>query len=161
MLIVIIHPGGSTTATTCIEVQIPKKPVSHICGRLIDPIGDPIAHAKIQILKDDVVVAEVESDEKGNFSFGDLKEGNYIFCPQAPGFYHFSFPISVRKPNRKCGRSLEVLLRPMGPCGCSATLKRSWATVSFTGSRPALWQSQSWLCSLFYRIGSPPRLPLL
>jgi hypothetical protein len=95
MLIVMVLPGGSTTATTCIEVQIPKKPVSHICGRLIDPIGDPIAHAKIQILKDDVVVAEVESDEKGNFSFGDLKEGNLrettSFVPGLAGSTTFRF----------------------------------------------------------------------
>jgi len=114
----------TSSANTCVEVPVPKNPVSHVCGLLKDQAGDPIGHAKVQIWKDHSLFIEAETSHEGNFSFDNLKEGTYGVLFVANGFYQFGFPIVVHKFNQKCQRSLEVVLCINGPCGCSATLKR-------------------------------------
>ncbi len=116
--------AGSSSGNECIEVPVPKKPVSHLCGILKDQAGDPIGHARVQIWKDHSLFIEVETGDEGKFSFDNLKEGTYEVLFVANGFYQFRFPIVVHKFSQKCQRSLEVVLCINGPCGCSATLKR-------------------------------------
>ncbi|MGB7729481.1 MAG: carboxypeptidase regulatory-like domain-containing protein [Candidatus Acidiferrum sp.] len=124
VLLATVFFAVGSSATTCVEVPVPKKPVSHICGRLLDGVGGPIAQAKVRIWKEDVLVAEVQTDDNGKFSFDTLKDGNYDIGFLAEPFHRFSFPITIRKSRQKCNRSLEVVLAIGTSCGCSAALKR-------------------------------------
>jgi hypothetical protein len=85
-----------------------------------------VVNAKVQILKDDSVVAEAQSDSNGTFSFETLKEGSFQMRVTAEGFSTFEVPICVHNPKAKCKASLKVTLSPgVGhPCGSSVVLKK-------------------------------------
>jgi hypothetical protein len=85
-----------------------------------------VANAKVQILKDDSVVAEAQSDSNGRFSFEALKEGSFEMRVTAERFSTFEVPIRVHNPKAKCKASLKVILSPgVGhPCGSSVVLKK-------------------------------------
>ena len=85
-----------------------------------------VANAKVQILKDDSVVAEAQSDSNGRFSFEALKEGSFEMRVTAERFSTFEVPIRVHNPKAKCKASLKVTLSPGGghPCGSSVVLKK-------------------------------------
>lgn len=119
---------GIVSATTCLEVPYPKTPISHVCGIVRDRLGQPVAQAKVQILRNDSlsteVLTEVQTDKDGRFSFEHLKSGTYRILFIADGFSHFGFPIQVQHSDTKCKQTLEVLMCLGSSCDCSATLKK-------------------------------------
>jgi hypothetical protein len=125
-LVVLALTAGSVFGTTCVDIAHPKKPLSHVCGIIVDPAKGMVANAKVQILKDDSVVAEAQSDNNGKFSFETLKEGSFQMRVTAEGFSTFEVPIRVQNPKAKCKASLKVTLSPgVGhPCGSSEVLKK-------------------------------------
>jgi hypothetical protein len=125
-LVVLVLTAGSVFGTTCVDIPHPKKPLSHVCGRIVNPAQGMVANAKVQILKNDSVVAEAQSDSNGRFSFETLKEGSYQMRVTAEGFSTFEVPIRVHNPKAKCKASLKVTLSPgVGhPCGSSVVLKK-------------------------------------
>lgn len=123
---------GISSATTCVEVKYSFKPLSRACGMVMDQAGDPIEHAKVRISKGDTLVAQVQTDSVGWFSFDTLADGDYDIRFFAEGFTRCSFPIVVHKTHWKPHRSLEAVLPiATGPCGCSAALNRSWTDRLF------------------------------
>ncbi len=55
-------------------------------GRIADPLGAPIAAAKITLLRDRVHVSEATTDAQGEFTFAALAEGRYTVEANASGF---------------------------------------------------------------------------
>jgi hypothetical protein len=126
-LLVLLAMAGGASANECVEIPHPKKPLSHVCGVIVDPMGGTIAGAKVQILaeKNDSVLAEVQSGSNGRFSFETLKEGRYQIRVVAEGFSVFQVPIRVHNPKAKCKGSLKVTVVVGGPCGSSAELEKN------------------------------------
>jgi hypothetical protein len=126
-LLALLAMAVGVSANTCVEIPSPKKPLSHVCGVIVDRTGATVAGAKVQILteKDDSVLAEVQSDSNGRFSFETLKEGRYQIRVVAQGFSGFQVPIRVHNPKEKCKGALKVTVVVGGPCGSSAELERN------------------------------------
>lgn len=126
-LLVLLAMAGGASADECVEIPYPKKPLSHVCGVIVDPSDETVANAKVQIraVKDDSALAEVQSDSNGRFSFGMLKEGSYQIRVVAKGFSTFQVPIRVHNPKERCKASLKVTLALGGPCGSSAELEKN------------------------------------
>jgi hypothetical protein len=53
---------------------------------------------------------EVQSGENGNFSFENLKEGNYEIQVQASGYASFEFSVVLANADKKCKRALQIPL---------------------------------------------------
>jgi hypothetical protein len=67
---------------------------------VLDPSGNPIAHAQILLLdkKTGKRIAENQTDNAGKFSFSHLAVGDYTAIVQAPGLVSHSAFVSI-KPN--------------------------------------------------------------
>jgi hypothetical protein len=103
---------------TCEKVR-PLKPVRCVCGKLIDPVGGPISGATVKIVKHGRDIATVKTATDGNFTFGELKSGNYELDADSDGFRPFRSPIVVSNPVKQCQRGLLItLVLPYGEnCG--------------------------------------------
>lgn len=101
--------GGISHATTCIAPP-PPKPIHHICGVVIDPLGEPIPNAKVTILENGRELVALQTGKDGKFSFAQLQAGHYDIRVDADGFKSAGSSIVIAKPSTKCKRALQVLL---------------------------------------------------
>lgn len=66
-----------------------------IRGRVADPQGNACPNASIQIMKGDVVVAEVRSAADGRFSLVPPPAGGFTIKVEVPGFRPVTQPLTV------------------------------------------------------------------
>jgi len=57
-----------------------------IRGKIVDPVGGEIPGAAVDLARDGIRVATTISDEKGEFAFADLAEGEYVVTASLSGF---------------------------------------------------------------------------
>jgi hypothetical protein len=119
--ILLFQPAGASYATTC--VAIPVKPIHHVCGIVIDPLGEPISNAKVTILKGETELVTVQTGVDGKFSIEPLEARNYGLRVRSTGFQTAQSPIVVVKPQAKCKRVLEVVLAVGMGCSGMALVK--------------------------------------
>jgi protocatechuate 3,4-dioxygenase beta subunit len=116
--------GRSRAETICYKVR----PVTVRCvrGTVLDQTGGPFSHATVGILKDGTVLASVQTDEDGRFSFEDIKAGSYDMRAEYPGFIVDEYPIVVKKPASNCKRSLVMVIYvpDEGACPNAHVIKR-------------------------------------
>lgn len=55
-------------------------------GRVLDQLGQPVAAARITLVRDGQRVSDTTSNPRGEFSFDGLAEGRYLIEAIAPGF---------------------------------------------------------------------------
>src|SRR5688572_27129528 len=75
----------------CIAVVLACARVVHaadatITGTVIDPLGSVVADVRVELIRDGAAVAQVVSNERGEFSFDRLPEGRYHVVVTASGF---------------------------------------------------------------------------
>jgi carboxypeptidase family protein len=116
-LLLLLPASSPSTTEICKEVHL--KPLHCVCGIVINALGEPVARARVTILRDGTGRAAIKTGEDGKFSFDDLKAGNYEVQVQAEGFRTFQFPIVLVKPDSKCKRALEVELTTGYPENCT------------------------------------------
>jgi hypothetical protein len=107
-------PASVSSANTCFEV--PLKPIRHICGMVINEVGERIPNAKLTLLKGGMEVTTIQTDSNGKFEFGRVEAGNYELRAQFDGYHSVQSPIVIVRPTNKCNRGLEVTL-PLSTCG--------------------------------------------
>jgi iron complex outermembrane receptor protein len=76
---------------------------SNISGHITDSINAPISFVQVSLLQslDSSLYLGVISDENGNYSFGNLKRGNYFIKVMALGYSDkFSAPVEIDDENK-------------------------------------------------------------
>jgi hypothetical protein len=63
----------------------PLKPIHHVCGFVVDRLGQPVARATVTILNDSEEIATLQSSADGSFTFDQLKSGSYSIPVEATG----------------------------------------------------------------------------
>jgi hypothetical protein len=119
--ILLFQPAGATYATTW--VPVPVKPIHHLCGIVIDPLGEPISNAKVTILKGETELVTVQTGPDGKFSIEPLEAGNYDLRVRSTGFQTAQSAIVVVKAQAKCKRVLQVVLAVGMGCSGMALVK--------------------------------------
>jgi vitamin B12 transporter len=72
-----------------------------VAGRVLDPLGGAIAHAKVTLIRDEQAVTDVTTDESGRFTLGSNESGRYHVRVEASGFQsRDSDPIFVAAGDR-------------------------------------------------------------
>ena len=99
--------SGAATSYTCPKVR----PVTVRCvrGTIIDQAGEPVSLATVALLRDHRVLATMQTDQNGEFSFQSVEAGHYDLRAEYPGFLANQYPIVVSTA-RKCKRSLEMVI---------------------------------------------------
>ena len=72
-----------------------------IRGRVLDPLGDAVPHAKATLLQNSTVVESQTTDPEGEFEFSAVNSGRYYVRVEATGF--------------QTGESETAFLPPRGP----------------------------------------------
>jgi iron complex outermembrane receptor protein/vitamin B12 transporter len=57
-----------------------------VAGRVLDPLGGAIAHAKVTLIRDQQAVTDATTDESGRFAVSANESGRYQVRVEAPGF---------------------------------------------------------------------------
>jgi hypothetical protein len=96
------------------------KPVRRVCGKLVDPTGEPISGVTVKVIKDGVDLATEETDGHGNFIFDELKSGSYELSAHLDGFLPFKSSIVVASPAKQCKRGLLIMLVLPYPDNCGS-----------------------------------------
>ena len=113
----LLAAGTLSAEVTCEKLRV--EPLRCVGGTIIDQADGVIPRAEVSILKDDTVIATVETGLDGKFRFGELKAGSYDLQARAPGFRFFSIPIVLKNPAKKCTQVLEIVL-PIGGEYCKS-----------------------------------------
>jgi Carboxypeptidase regulatory-like domain len=111
----LLLPATLSHATDCI--QPPVKPVHQISG-IVTGMGQPLANAKVTVLRGDTELAAAQTAADGQFSFPQFGAGNYVVRVLAEGYSGAQSAITVVKPRAKSKPQLRVLL-DIGSMGCS------------------------------------------
>lgn len=85
-------------------------------------MGQPLANAKVTVLKDDTELAAAQTAADGRFSFPQFGAGNYVVRVLAEGYSGAQSAITVVKPPAKGKPQLRVLL-DIGSMGCSTVAR--------------------------------------
>jgi hypothetical protein len=138
LALLLVRPAVPAAATECIAPP-PPKPVHHICGIVINELGEPIANVKATILKGGQEVTALQTGKDGKFSFDKVEAGNYRLRVEGPpGFLDAVADITVIKPAAKCGRALEVgLALGMGCSGARLVSPREIRRIRPAPGEPA------------------------
>ena len=81
-------------------------------------MGQPLANAKVTVLRGDTELAVEQTAADGKFSFAQFGAGDYIVRVLAEGYSGAQAPITIVKPRAKGKPQLRVLL-DIGSMGCS------------------------------------------
>ncbi len=60
-----------------ISAQAAEDHTATVAGRVLDPLGGAIAHAKVTLIRDDQPVTDATSDESGRFTVASNEAGRY------------------------------------------------------------------------------------
>jgi hypothetical protein len=95
------------------------RPVRCVCGRFIDPTGEPLVGVRVKVVKGGTDIMAVTTASDGTFIFTGLEPGTYDLTAEAPGFRTFESAIVLTAPPQKCRRGFVILLDPgfMESCG--------------------------------------------
>ena len=108
LLLAIVLIAAPVAADTCLA---PKNPVkaSVVCGRVTAPDGGFVPNIELQLVRQDEVVARVQTDAAGDFMFGSVPKGDYNLTTNAKGWHLFS-PVTVTstRVRKNCTNPLEV-----------------------------------------------------
>jgi Carboxypeptidase regulatory-like domain len=116
-------PGASSADVIC-GTPRPLKPVRCICGKLLNPISEPVSGALVTVVQNGEEVAAVESGDDGKFQFPELKSGTYELAVTSDGFRPFHSAITARGPAKRCGRGLVIVLELGYPDNCGSYVLR-------------------------------------
>ena len=110
-----------TAATTCIDPGL--KPISHLCGVVLDVAEFPLGKTKVTVLKDDNEVAAFETKDDGEFNFPQFSAGHYEVEVSVAELKKFRFAIVIKHPNSSCKKKLRI--KPIGIyCGEVLIIKK-------------------------------------
>jgi hypothetical protein len=118
---VAVECGAS--ATTCVATKTFK--VKEVCGRVTNPLDEPIARAEVDLLQDGPEVSSgILTDDSGNFIMPNVPRGKYEIQVKSAGYVTAAQQLIVTKSpgNTQCLRPLKVHLHP-GSMGCSTVTK--------------------------------------
>jgi Carboxypeptidase regulatory-like domain len=110
----VLFSASSSFANTCID--IPLKPVQHICGIVMNQANERISNARLTLIKGGAELITIETDAGGRFDFKEVAAGEYVLRASMPGYNQVQSPIKVVKPTKKCKQALNVVL-PVTSCG--------------------------------------------
>lgn len=116
--------SGSVSATECVGF-VPSKPVHHVAGVVINPIGERVQGADVVVFKDGTVIAALKTDRNGKFFFGQLEAGTYQMNAHSDGYLDAKFPIVITKPSLKDRRAVEIELAVGGQCPGAVLIQAS------------------------------------
>jgi hypothetical protein len=116
-IITLLLPYGNCYSTTCLALP-PLKPVHHLCGFVINQLGEPIGTATVTVVRDGREIASMQTSTDGRFAFKKLKAGSYDIRVQANGFLSAFSSIILVNPAEACKKELGVSLA-VG-MGCSS-----------------------------------------
>lgn len=111
---VVLVTGSTSSANTCIEV--PLKPIRHVCGIVTNQLGETIPNAKLTLLKGGIELITIQTSPNGKFEFGRVEAGTYELRAQFDGYLTVRSPLVIVRPTPKCNRGLKVTL-PVVACG--------------------------------------------
>lgn len=118
--LLLLMPAGSSAEVSCSK-KPPLKPVHCICGKLVDPVGDPVSSALVRVNRDGAEVATASTDVDGRFLFHELKPGNYdLVAESGKTFVPFRLPITLAKPKKKCRHELVIRMVLHYPDNCGS-----------------------------------------
>ena len=121
---IFVLSSGSVSATECVGF-VPSKPVHHVAGIVINPIGERLQGADVLVLKKDKLIAALKTDHNGKFSFGQFEAGTYRMKAHSEGYLDAEFPIVVAQPTLKDRREIEIELAVGGQCPAAVLIKAS------------------------------------
>ena len=107
-------PGAVSSATTCVEQ--PLKPLHRICGVVFFLSGDRIANAKVSVLQAGKEISVQQTDVEGNFSFDQLKPGDYELRVRVEGVGSAATQVVLVHPGAKSTKEIAVHMTPNGVC---------------------------------------------
>lgn len=116
--------SGSVSATECVGF-VPSKPVRHVAGIVINPIGERVQGAEVSVLKEGKLIAALKTDPNGKFSFGRLEAGTYQMEAHSDGYLDAEFPIVIAEPSLKDRRAVQIGLAVGGGCSGAVLIKPS------------------------------------
>jgi hypothetical protein len=111
------------SATTCVATKTFK--VKEVCGRVTNPLDEPIARAEVDLLHDGRDVSSaVLTDDGGNFIMPNVPRGQYEIRVKSVGYVIAAQQLIVTKSrgNPQCLNPVKVHLQP-GSMGCSTVTK--------------------------------------
>jgi hypothetical protein len=111
------------SATTCVATKTFK--VKEVCGKVTNPLNEPIARAEVDLLHDGPDVSSgVLTDDGGNFIMPNVPRGQYEIRVKSVGYVTAAQQLIVTKSrgSTHCHRPLQVGLQP-GSMGCSSVTK--------------------------------------
>ncbi len=79
---------SATSAAACTAIA-PKNPVkaAALCGRVQDPTGSPLSDFDLRLVRENQeVVAQVQTDAKGDFQFAPVIRGTYYMTTTSGGW---------------------------------------------------------------------------
>jgi hypothetical protein len=108
-----------STSSACTSVELPLKPVRHICGIATNQIGERISNATLTLLKAGAEIRTIQTDADGKFEFGKLEAGDYELRALSPGYSAMQSHIKVGRATTKCERGLQIVFALV--CGSGIT----------------------------------------
>jgi hypothetical protein len=113
-------------------------PASSISGRILDPFGDPVENASVQLIRSSASTAQTYSDDRGEYRFGGLSGGDYRLEITAHPWYT---SLAIDTNNQRAFETLHskpMALKPGEEVRADFTMREtSGATLSVECSAPA------------------------
>src|ERR1039458_1700919 len=104
-----------------------------ISGRVLDPQGNPIPGAAIQLVqKHSGISQQSKTDEKGKFEFTVESAGEYLLKADVPGFQPIEKTLDVSSGSK----SIDIQLQKLATRNESASVTASLDTISITSPDP-------------------------
>ena len=116
--VAVIAASFSLTHAAHAQVDIPGPyHVSHLEGLVVNPDGQPVADAAINLTQDGKVIYTTRTDAKGHYDFKHVS-GQFIFRMKVPHYSIVARPVLVRFELATAvrGNALYIIL---GPGACS------------------------------------------
>src|ERR1700722_7815267 len=96
--VIILLFAGQSEANTVICHKVRPITLRWMQGRVVDQLGSPVPQASVDLLRNEMVLASVQTNDDGRFSFQDVKAGNYELRAEYPGFISDQYPVVLKKP---------------------------------------------------------------
>jgi hypothetical protein len=82
--------------------------VRRICGVIVDPVGRPIPHEKVSVLKKETLLKDTTTDDAGEFDFEGIAAGKYELDVDILGFRHARYELTLLRPTGSCRHAIRV-----------------------------------------------------